>query len=312
MQIINDYSKKPAHAAKIVIALGNFDGVHKGHVAVVNTAIQIAKSNSLPSAVMTFQPHPIELFKPEIKNYRLTSFTQKAKLIENLGVDYLYIINFNSDFAKITAEDFITNILLEKLDASHVVTGYDYVFGNKKTGDTQMLEKLASKLGYNFTCVEAVGEGEIFSSTKVRNALKDADLAKAQFILGRNYAVAGRVVRGDNRGKSIGFPTINVDSGDNLRPKSGVYAVKINIEQDCEIYSGVANIGTKPTFDGLEQTLEVHIFDFAKDIYDQNVEIEFLRYIRPERKFSNADELVKQIQKDCAVAKQEGSIVNNP
>jgi riboflavin kinase/FMN adenylyltransferase len=335
MQIINDYTKRPDEAKKIVIALGNFDGVHKGHIEVINTAIKIAKTNNLSSAVMTFQPHPIELFKPEIKNYRLTSIEQKAKLFENLGVDYLYIINFNIDFASITAEDFIKNILLEKLDASHIVTGYDYVFGNKKAGNTQMLQQLSPILGYGFTCVEAVGANETFSSTKIRNALKEADLAKAHAILGRNYEVAGKVVRGDNRGKSIGFPTINVDSGDALRPKSGVYAVKITIHQeipsspefskkilgrsdeitlefeksnsgndDMVSYNGVANIGTKPTFAGIDETLEVHIFDFAQDVYGKNVEIEFLRYIRPERKFANAEELVKQIQKDCAMAKQ--------
>lgn len=305
MQIINDYSKRPDEAKNIVLALGNFDGVHKGHSQVINTAISIAKANNRPSAVMTFDPHPIELFKPEIQNYKLTSLSQKAKLLENLGVDYLYVINFNSDFANITAENFIQNILLEKLNASHIVTGYDYVFGNKKSGNIQMLKDFASKLGYGFTCVEAVGEEEIFSSTKIRNALKEADLAKAQAILGRNYAVAGKVVRGDNRGKSIGFPTINIDSGDALRPKSGVYAVKIIIEQDAKIYSGVANIGTKPTFDGTEETLEVHIFDFAQDIYEKNATIEFLQYIRPERKFNNADELVKQIHKDCEVARKE-------
>jgi len=303
MQVIHDYKELLDPSIQPVIALGNFDGVHKGHKVVIDTAINIAKQQGKPSAVMTFEPHPISLFKPEVKNYRLTSLRQKAEMLESLGIDYLYVINFDREFSKITAVKFIEGVLLNNIKASHVVTGHDYIFGHKKGGDTQMLQEYADKLGYGYTCVDAVGGEEIYSSTQVRNALKDAKLGKVVEVLGRNYVVDGIVVRGDNRGKSIGFPTINVDSGEHVRPCSGVYAVKVRIENDASVLDGVANIGVKPTFDGTQQTMEVHIFDFSQDIYGKNVSVEFLRYIRAERKFQNADELVQQIEKDCIAAR---------
>lgn len=304
MQIINDYNKRPDAANRSVIALGNFDGVHKGHAKLINTTVNIARENNIPSAVMTFEPHPINVFKPEIKNYRLTDKKQKASLLEGLGIDYLYAVNFNKEFAAITAEDFIEKILLEKLQASHIVTGYDFIFGHNKGGNADMLERYSKTHGFGYTKVAAVGDEQRFSSTRVRSALKNGDLKEVSSILGKNYKLSGVVVKGENRGKSMGFPTINVDMGEYLRPKRGVYAVRVIIGGENEILRGVANLGVKPTFNGSEEVLEVHIFDFDRDVYGKTAEIEFLSYIREERKFQDASELVVQIKQDCIDAKK--------
>jgi riboflavin kinase/FMN adenylyltransferase len=303
MQIISDYSKTPDAAANNVIALGNFDGVHKGHVEVIKTAVNIAKSNNVPSSIMTFEPHPIRLFKPGVSYYRLTSADKKAEIFEGLGVDFLYRVNFNRDFSKITARQFIEDILLNKMAASHVVTGSDFIFGYNKGGNVETLEEFSQKHGFGYTKVEEIGDGERFSSSKIRNELKQANLEKAVAMLGRNYVISGKIIKGDNRGHSIGFPTVNVEMGEYLRPKYGVYAVNIVIEGGSAIYKGVANLGVKPTFNGTEESLEVHIFDFNQDVYGKIADVEFLRYVRGEKKFNNADELVVQIQKDCEAAR---------
>lgn len=303
MQIINDYNKRPDTAKGSVIALGNFDGVHKGHVELINTAVKIAKDNNRPSAVMTFEPHPINVFKPEIANYRLTSKEQKASLLEDLGIDYLYAVNFTKEFASITAKEFIEVILLEKLCSTHIVTGDDFIFGHNKGGDADMLEKYSKTHGFGYSKIEAVGDSDRFSSTRARKALKSGDLNEVSSILDRNYTLSGIIVKGENRGKSIGFPTINIDMGEYLRPKQGVYAVRATIQGDGRTFRGVANLGVKPTFNGSEEILEVHIFDFDSDVYGKTVQIEFLSYIREERKFKDAEELVVQIKKDCIAAK---------
>ena len=308
MQIIDNYDEVAENAKASVIALGNFDGVHKGHLGLIKQAVEIASRKDCPSAVMTFEPHPINVFKPEIKNYRLTDKDLKANLLEDLGIDFLYRIDFNKEFASITAKEFIEDILLNKLCASHIVTGYDYIFGHNKGGDTAMLEEYSKKLGFGYTKVEAIGDDARYSSTRVRNALKEANLSEAVAILGRNFKISGEVVKGDNRGKSIGFPTINIDMGEYIHPKCGVYAVSVLINGDSKAYQGVANLGVKPTFDGIEEVLEVHIFDFDKDVYGQQAEIEFLQYVREERKFESADELVEQIKQDCVTAKRYGTL----
>lgn len=300
MEIVSLSSPIPQKAKGCSIALGNFDGVHKGHQEIIARTLEIAKKSGTKSAVMTFEPHPVSLFNPNIENFRLTTLSQKAKRLAALGIDFLFAVDFNAEFAAITAEKFIQDILVSKLEVANVIIGYDFIFGHKRGGNGDMLKSMSSKCNYNFTQVDAVGEdGAIFSSTKIRQKLASGDLAQVKLMLGHNHVIAGKIEHGDNRGKSIGFPTINIDSGNILRPKSGVYAVKINIEGDNKSYNGVANIGTKPTFGENSQTLEVHIFDFDKDIYGKNVEIEFIEYIRDERKFDNIEQLQAQIAEDC-------------
>jgi riboflavin kinase/FMN adenylyltransferase len=302
MQIITDYKNLADSAKHSIIALGNFDGVHKGHQEIIKYTIALAKKTGKPSAVMTFEPHPVSLFKPEVTNFRLTTLDKKAELLAGLGVDFLFVIDFTREFASITAEDFVSDILMGSLSVKHIVIGYDFIFGNKRGGNAALLKDLAKKYNYKFTQIEAISDNaEIFSSTKIRGLLRNGDLAGAQSMLGRNYSVCGVVEHGDKRGATIGFPTINVNTDGLLLPHTGVYAVKVRLAGD--IYNGVANIGTKPTFDGTKAGLEVHIFDFAKDIYGVNTEIEFIEYIRPEKKFDSVELLKAQIAADCDKAR---------
>jgi riboflavin kinase/FMN adenylyltransferase len=304
LEIISLSSPIPKHAQGCSIALGNFDGIHKGHQEIIAQTLKIAKNSGTKSAVMTFEPHPVSIFNPKVENFRLTTLAQKARRLAELGVDFLFAVDFDEEFAATTAEKFIQDILADKLAVSNVIIGYDFIFGHKRGGNGEMLKSMADKCGYAFTQIAAIGQqGEIFSSTKIRQKLQAGDLAQVKFMLGHNYVIAGYVERGENRGKGLGFPTININSGDMLRPKSGVYAVKISLESDSKIFKGVANIGTKPTFGESEQTLEVHIFDFDKDIYGTNVEIEFIEYIRDERKFADIAQLQAQIANDCEKAR---------
>ncbi|MCE3232046.1 MAG: bifunctional riboflavin kinase/FAD synthetase [Rickettsiaceae bacterium] len=303
MQIIKLSANIPSTAKGTSVTLGNFDGIHKGHQAIIKETMDIAKRLNTPAAVMTFEPHPVSVFKPDLPNFRLTTLEQKAALLEEMGIDFLFVVDFNKEFSSLSAKDFIKEILVEKLEAQQIIIGYDFIFGKNRGGNADLLQSLSSKYNYNFTQVEAIGSNdEIFSSTKIRENLKNGNLGKAKTMLGRNYSIAGFVEKGDNRGKDLGFPTINVNTGEMIRPKSGVYAVKARILTDNTVYKAVANIGAKPTFSGQSETLEAHIFDFSNHIYGANVEIEFIEYIRPEQKFANVEQLKAQIQQDCVRA----------
>lgn len=303
MQVINGYQNCPPEARNSVIALGNFDGVHNGHKIIISSAVEKAKAEKLPSAVMTFEPHPLAVFKPDSASFRTTPLTEKAKLIEALGIDFLFVIKFDQEFAAISPEKFIEDILINDLTAKHVITGYDFTFGYKRGGDTSLLQKYADSGAFSFTRVEAIGDGgEIFSTTKIREYLTNGEPEKAAKILGRNFAISGRVIKGEQRGRKIGFPTANIALDEYIRPKFGVYACRTEI--DGKIYNAIANIGIKPTFGGEKELLELHIFDFDKNIYDAILSVELIKFIRPEKKFSAIDELKKQIESDCVKAKE--------
>jgi riboflavin kinase/FMN adenylyltransferase len=302
MQIIYDYLNCPKEAAASVVTLGNFDGIHKGHKAIISEAGKIARAIGAPLSVMTFEPHPISVFRPGADNFRLTNLEQKTKLLQQLGSDFLFVVNFDLNFSKITADLFIKDILAKSLKVRHIVIGYDFIFGFNKEGNATLLDAYKDEFNYGFTQIQAVGDEEIYSSTKIRKNLTNGQLQNAAHMLDRNYSVSGRVIKGDNRGHAIGFPTINLDTGFFLRPKDGVYAVKVRIDDDNNKLNAVANIGTKPTFSGKKQELEVHIFDFNQNIYGHNVEVEFIQYIRNEIKFTNVDNLVAQIKEDCKIA----------
>ncbi len=302
MQVINSLDNIPDDYNSAVIALGNFDGVHKGHKAVISKAYTIAKELGAKSAVVTFEPHPIAVLRSDQQNFRLTSIQQKADLIEDLGVDYLIVLNFDLDFAKISAQEFIEQLLLVNLCAQHLVIGYDFIFGYKRSGNAKLIRKISEDIGFGFTQVEVVGDDETFSSTKIREFIGAGKLDKAREFLGRNFAIAGKVIKGDNRGAEIGFATANIDLGDYIRPAFGVYAVKAYCSGKS--FDGVANIGKKPTFGENKEGLEVHIFDFDEDLYDKDIQVELIEFIRPEKKFSNKDELVAKIKQDCEEARK--------
>lgn len=301
MKIVDDYKNCPDVSKGSVIALGNFDGVHKGHVAVIEKSKEIALIAGVQNSVLTFEPHPLDILKTNIKPFRLTSQSQKTNIIDALGVDNLFIINFTQALSQMKAYDFIQKVLLGSLGAKHIVTGEDFIFGHKREGNVRLLAKAAEELGFGYSRVMPVGSSEMaFSSTLIRKCLEAGKLDKAKAMLGRNFTVEGVVQEGDKKGRTIGFPTINIDMGKYVRPAFGVYAAKVRIDGYAQEFTGAVNIGIRPTLDGNKDLLEMHIFDFSENIYGHSALVELIEYIRPEKKFKNLDALGKQIVEDCS------------
>lgn len=290
-----------------VVALGNFDGVHKGHQAVILTARRIAEEMDAPHGVMTFEPHPRAFFQPNQEPFRLTPFRVKSRLIEALGIDLLFQQHFDAAFASLTALEFVDHVLLQCLRARHVVVGYDYVFGKGRQGTGALLQKLSDEGKFGFTSVppEIAPSGEVYSSTNVRAHLLAAKPAEAAKLLGHYWEIEGRVEHGDARGRTIGFPTANLHLGEYQCPATGVYAVRAGIDQGgATIWrDGVANFGRRPTFDKADELLEVHLLDHSEDLYGRHLRVALIDFIRPERKFSGLDELKAQIAADSRAAR---------
>jgi riboflavin kinase/FMN adenylyltransferase len=284
------------------MALGNFDGVHKGHQAVIGMAATLAGQTGRPLGVLTFDPHPARFFKPDLPPFALTTLDQKLALLERLGVDLAVVLPFDAALAALAPDAFAANILHERLGLSHAVAGYDFTFGKGRAGSTETLRSLGAQLGFGVTTVEPVGNGMPYSSTAIRQALSDGAPATAAAMLGRWWRIAGTVAHGDKRGRTIGFPTANIALGDYLRPRLGVYAVRMHVPGQPRPFDGVANLGSRPTVDGQETRLEVHLFDVALDLYGQVVEVELLEFIRPEQKFDGLPALKAQIAVDSASA----------
>jgi riboflavin kinase / FMN adenylyltransferase len=281
------------------MALGYFDGVHLGHQKVILEAKKQANQKGLLSAVMTFDPHPsVVLGKNEKHVQYITPLAEKINLIEELGIDYLFIVNFTAEFANLLPQEFIDQYVID-LNVKHVVAGFDFSYGRMGKGSMEILP-FHSREKFTFTIVDKFTSGdEKVSSTRIRQYIKNGRTTELPELLGRFYTTAGIVVHGDKRGRTIGFPTANVDTMDEfILPPLGVYAVKIKIGQDW--YEGVCNVGYKPTFnkDALKVSVEAHIFNFKKDIYGKKVTIEWHQYLRKEQKFSGIQELVAQIEKD--------------
>ena len=306
MQIYRHFEKLPDNVKGSAVAIGNFDGIHKGHQAVIREAGRIARDAGIPWAVLTFEPHPREIFSPDGDPFRLTPFRIKTRQIEDLGVDALFVLHFDPDFARLSAERFISDVLIGGLAARHVVSGYDFVFGNKRAGNCELLLHKGKEEGFDFTCVSAVDDGEkIYSSTRVRKYLIAADPVGAAGVLGRPFEIEGRVEQGDQRGRTIGFPTANLRLGEYLQPARGVYAVRAGIDEGSQTiwHDGVANLGVRPTFDGENLVLEVHLFDFDGDLYNRHLRVALVDYLRPEQKFDGLDALKTQIAADGQRAK---------
>jgi riboflavin kinase/FMN adenylyltransferase len=308
MQIHTRYSDLPPEARGAVVAIGNFDGVHPGHRAVLQRAGEVAQAAGAPLGVVTFEPHPRRFFQPAIPPFRLTPPPIKRRLIEAEGAALYYELAFDAAMASLTAEAFIEQVLLAGLGVRHVVVGAGFAFGKGRTGTVSVLEHVAGhKAGVGVTVVAPVtaADGALSASTRVRECLKRGEPERAAALLGRVWAIEGTVAKGDQRGRLLGFPTANLGLDDYLHPAFGVYAVRAGAygNRASGLLSGVANLGVRPTVDGARAQLEVHLFDFAGDLYGRTLAVELLSFIRPERKFESLDALKAQIAEDSARAR---------
>lgn len=298
----------PERARGAVVAIGNFDGVHRGHRRVIATACELARAAGAPSGVMTFSPHPRRFFRPDQPPFLITRLRTKLRCFAEIGVDDVFCLRFDARLAAMAPEDFIDRLLVAELAARHVVVGYDFVFGKGRAGTGAMLSTRLARAGVGATIVAPVSSGsgagdEVFSSTAAREALAAGDPALAAAILGRPFVIEGRVAAGDRRGRTIGFPTANLWLGEYVRPRFGVYAVRIDLGGG-ERRDGVANLGLRPTFGGdREPRLEVHLFDFAGDLYGRRICVELCAFLRPEQRFDGLDALKAQIAADAAQAR---------
>ncbi len=285
-----------------VIALGNFDGFHAGHQAVVGRAVRHARDEGRPAIVATFDPHPVRFFKPDVPPFRLTTLDQRQELFAAAGADAMLVLPFDAALAGTTAEDFITELLLTRYGAAGVVTGSDFVFGKGRGGDVVTLADHARRLGFFTEMVAPVEDDAVISSSRIREALHAGDCATAARLLTRPFTVRGTVEHGDKNGRLLGFPTANIDMGNYLRPRYGIYAVTGKLLDGREL-KGAANLGIRPSFVPPKELLEPHFFDFAEDLYGQEIDVAFHAFIRPEAKYDSMDALMAQIAKDCDAAK---------
>lgn len=303
LRVFRDWRTVPENARGATVALGNFDGVHLGHASVLQAAH--AARPDAPLAVLSFEPHPRELFRPEDPPFRLTLSAERADALRELGVSLLFEMPFDRDFSERTAEEFVNQVLHQGVGARHVVCGPDFAFGHRRGGDVRFLADRVEALGIGISIVPPLCDvqGPI-SATRIRRLLQDGYPERASTELGRRWAVRGVVAHGDKRGRTIGFPTANLALGRHLEPARGVYAVTIRLP-DGTLAAGVANIGRRPTVnDGPESRLEVNIFDFAGDLYGAELTVALHAFLRAERRFSGLAELQAQIAADAADARR--------
>ncbi len=286
-----------------IAALGNFDGFHLGHQAVAGEAIAQAKAAGKPAIIATFDPHPVRYFAPDTAPFRLTTLDQRQRLFEAAGADAMLVFEFDGELASTTAEDFIGKLLVERLSLSGVVTGEDFTFGKGRGGNIGVLKEFGSTCGLSSTAIGPVSDADgIISSSRIRDALQAGDCTIANRLLTRPFAIEGIVQHGDKNGRLLGYPTANIDIGNYLRPRYGVYAVTGRLA-DGRALKGAANIGIRPQFTPPKELLEPHFFDFAEEIYDQKLEVAFHDFLRGEAKFNSLDALKAQMAADCAKAR---------
>ena len=287
-----------------ILALGNFDGFHLGHQAVVSRAVARAFHERRPVIVATFDPHPVRFFKPDVPPFRLTNLDQREALFAHAGADAMLVFEFGEELRSTTAEDFVNELVAKRIGAAGVVTGDDFGFGKGRNGNVEVLKRLAAGHGIAAEAVAPVLiDGVRVSSGRIREALVAGDTATATHLLTRDFTVEGVVERGDARGRELGYPTANLGLGDYQRPKYGVYAVRVTIDDGTE-HPGVANLGVRPTFQPPQELLEAHLFDFEGDLYGRKIEVALHAFIREERKFDSAEALVAEMREDDAKARK--------
>lgn len=307
MRIFPHFQDLPGDARGTVAAIGNFDGIHLGHRAVIETTRKRAADLGRPLSVITFEPHPRSFFQPDLPPFRLTPRAAKARQLEALGVDFLFTLPFDAAMAALSAEEFVARVLADGLGIRHAVVGYNFAFGHRRRGDVQMLQDLAKDNGFDVDPVSAVESADrmVYSSSLIRMMLSRGEPRQAAALLGREWEVEGLVQGGKRLGNTIGFPTANLALGEYLRPALGVYAVRCGVEEGgvTRWYGGAANYGKRPTVDGQGELLEAHLFDFSGDLYGRNLRVAFVERLRAEKKFDGLDALKAQIAEDCRAAR---------
>jgi riboflavin kinase/FMN adenylyltransferase len=291
-------------AAPAAVTIGNFDGVHLGHQAMIARVVAAGVSLGAMPAALTFEPHPRELFAPASAPTRLTSLREKVELLVHHGIGRVHLRRFSRAFAALSPDAFVSDVLVRELDARHVLVGADFRYGARRAGDVESLREAGRRHGFEVELMPTVMlDGERVSSTAVRVALAAGDFARAARLLGRTYGIEGRVVQGDRLGRELGFPTANVQMKHNRPPFTGIFAVRLHGLAGGP-HAGVASLGVRPTVtDTGRHVLEVHLFDFARDVYGEHVRVEFLARIRDEARYPDLDTLKAQIARDCAVAR---------
>jgi riboflavin kinase/FMN adenylyltransferase len=300
MKTFRDIEKLPQIEGSVV-TIGNFDGIHLGHQKIIAQLKEHAEKLKVPSVVISFNPTPQNFFGAD--HAVLSSYEEKDFFLSSLGINYHLVINFNKEFSNINAQTFIEEFLLRKLNIKLCLVGDDFRFGKNRVGDFSLLQENGVKHGFAVEETATIEHNQIrISSTRIRECLQQNNLEETKKLLGRSYSISGKIVRGQQRGRTINFPTINILSNRSKSPVSGVFAVKVKLSG--QTYFGICNAGHKPTVNGREFLFETHIFDFEKDVYEQFAEIAFLKHVRPEKKFNSFEELKNQIEKDVIVAKK--------
>jgi riboflavin kinase/FMN adenylyltransferase len=303
LKIVREFENYTENTPK-VLSLGMFDGVHFGHISIINLLKSVAQENNLETAILTFWPHPRKVFNPNDEIKLLNTLNEKLNLLENANLDVVFLKSFDENFRNLTGEEFVRQILVEKLNVKHIIIGHDHVFGKNKSGNFELLQKLSKELDFVVQQLDAVKEGEFnISSTKIRNCLANGNIIGANKMLGYHYSVSGKVIDGKKLGRTIGYPTANIEVDElKLLPKKGAYIVEVYVKN--KFYKGMLSIGTNPTVNGDKLTVEVYILDFNKDIYGEEITVKFRDFLHEEIKFESLEKLIERLDEDKRLTKE--------
>ena len=302
MKIVREFENYTENTPK-VLSLGMFDGVHFGHISIINLLKSVAQENNLETAILTFWPHPRKVFNPNDEIKLLNTLNEKLNLLENANLDVVFLKSFDENFRNLTGEEFVRQILVQKLNVKHIIIGHDHVFGKNKSGNFELLQKLSKELDFVVQQLDAVKEGEFnISSTKIRNCLANGNIIGANKMLGYHYSVSGKVIDGKKLGRTIGYPTANIEVDElKLLPKKGAYIVEVYVKN--KFYKGMLSIGTNPTVNGDKLTVEVYILDFNEDIYGDEITVKFRDFLHEEIKFESLEKLIERLDEDKRLTK---------
>lgn len=303
MKIVREFENYTENTPK-VLSLGMFDGVHFGHISIINLLKSVAQENNLETAILTFWPHPRKVFNPNDEIKLLNTLNEKLNLLENANLDVVFLKSFDENFRNLTGEEFVRQILVQKLNVKHIIIGHDHVFGKNKSGNFELLQKLSKELDFVVQQLDAVKEGEFnISSTKIRNYLANGNIIGANKMLGYHYSVSGKVIDGKKLGRTIGYPTANIEVDElKLLPKKGAYIVEVYVKN--KFYKGMLSIGTNPTVNGDKLTVEVYILDFNEDIYGEEITVKFRDFLHEEIKFESLEKLIERLDEDKRLTKE--------